>query len=178
MDFRRQRTAFGNICAHRLHISNAAMDERVLELCFATWCDQRSDAVGKRGLASGQQEAEDELKRRYAQSEAHEDELRRRLALIRTDEAELEKRRAEVEKLEILSQNFASSSLVQAKAESVAPHVVIEPKLDSVKNADSQRPPDGNTEQCAPTYTRTHIHITHPICYVSINPSGRVQTHM
>ena len=178
MDFRRQRTAFGNICAHRLHTHNAAMEEQVLEICFATWRAQRSDAVGKRRLKSGQEEAEAELKRRYAELKAHEDELRRRLALLRTDEAQLEKRRVEIEELAVLSQSIASVSLVQANEESGAPHSLIGPKLESGKGAESQRPPDGTTVHCAPTKTPKHIHSTHPILYMSIHPSGRVHTHM
>ena len=177
MDFRRQRTAFGNICAHRLHKHNAAMDEQVLEICFATWRAQRSDAAGKRRLKSGQEEADAELKGRYAELKAQEDELGRRLALLRTDEAQLEKRRVEMEELAVLSHSIASASLVKANEESGAPHVLIEP-FECGKVAESQRPPDGTTVHCAPTKTPKHIHSTHPILYMSINPSGRVHTHM
>ena len=174
MNFRRQRTAFGNICAHRLHTHNAAMEEQVLEICFATWRAQRSDAVGKRRLKSGQEEAEAELKRRYAELKAHEDELRRRLALLRTDEAQLEKRRVEIEELAVLSQSIASVSLVQANEESGAPHSLIGPKLESGKGAESQRPPDGNTHP----HTHTHTQYKSDMIYVHKSKRSSAHTHV
>jgi uncharacterized protein YecT (DUF1311 family) len=143
VDCRRQRAAFGNVCSHRLHDYNAAIHECAVEVCFATWRAHRCDAklaslLDDASKGGGKEEMEDELNRRYAQLKTKEEEPARRLALLKEDEAQLEKRRVEVEELA-----KRSKGSMQAKVHAPNP-VSIEPKLESEKDADSRRSPDGD----------------------------------